>query len=211
MNSFTDSAATFIEDHLDAPARRRAWEEFATLGLPSTSDEVWRYAPLRELALEHCDVPRSPAPSGDSPRARDLASRAGQVIHLVDGFPVGLGENGPGVRVSVEQVSDSLAGESLLTRYVSDSFGLLNAALAPATVVIRVEANADVEHPIVVINESRALSSFPRTQIVVGRGASVTVVEYYEGGTNALVVPMSEYRLDDNSSLRLVTYQRLDA
>ena len=60
-------------------------------------------------------------------------------------------------------------------------------------------------------NESSTSASFSRTQIAVGRGASVTIVEYFEGGANALVVPVSEYRIEDNASLQLITYQRLDA
>jgi Fe-S cluster assembly protein SufD len=83
-------------------------------------------------------------------------------------------------------------------------------ALAPGTTVIRVEAGVDVSDPIVVLNESSASASFSRTQIVVGRGASVTVVEYFEGGKDGLVVPVSEYLVEDNASLQLITYQRLD-
>jgi len=59
----------------------------------------------------------------------------------------------------------------------------------------------NVEEPIVVLNVSNSTSSFSRTQIELGRGASATIVEYFEGGTDALVVPLSEYSLDDNSSL----------
>jgi Fe-S cluster assembly protein SufD len=35
------------------------------------------------------------------------------------------------------------------------------------------------------------------------------VVEYFEGGANALVVPLSEYQIGENAGLQLITYQRL--
>ncbi|HVA70811.1 MAG TPA: Fe-S cluster assembly protein SufD [Acidimicrobiales bacterium] len=211
MNAFAESASTFIDDRPDAAARRRAWSIFESTGLPTTSDEVWRYAPLGDLGLERFEVPSAPALASDSAFATKLCQRAGLVIRVVDGFCVSTGDPLEGVSVEIDESNDSLSGESLLRRYESDTFAMLNAALAPSATVIRVAAGVNVAEPIVVLNESTAGASFPRTQIVVGRGASVTIVEYFEGGGDALVVPVSEYRLDDNASLRLITYQRLDA
>jgi Fe-S cluster assembly protein SufD len=211
MNAFAESASTFIDERPDAAVRRQAWSIFETLGLPTTSDEVWRYAPLGDLRLERFLVPTTPRQRADSAFATQLSERAGLVIRVVDGFCVSTGDVVSGVTVEVSESSESLAGESLLRRYESDTFALLNAALAPAATVIRVAANTNLDQPIVVLNESSAGASFPRTQIIVERGASVTVVEYFEGGSDALVVPVSEYQVDDNASLQLITYQRLDA
>jgi Fe-S cluster assembly protein SufD len=210
MTTFADSASLFMNDRPDAATRRLAWSVFETTGLPTPSDEVWRYAPLGDLGLERFSVPRAPSQTPDSPFATELCRRAGTVIRVVDGFCVETGSPLEGVTVEIDGTNDSLAGESLLSRYESDTFALLNAALAPAAVVIRVAAGVNITEPIVVLNESTAGSSFPRTQIVLERGASVTVVEYFEGGANALVVPVSEYALEDNASLQLITYQRLD-
>jgi Fe-S cluster assembly protein SufD len=211
MNSFHDTAATFISERPDAAVRRQAWTVFELTGLPTPSDEVWRYAPLGELALDRFAVPAAPSVWSESDFAHELCERAGLVVRVVDGFCVSTGDVIDGVHVEVDEANESLAGTSLLARYESDSFALLNAALAPGATVVRVEAGVSVERPVVIVNTSSAAASFPRTQIVVGRGASVTVVEYFEGGADALVVPMSEYRLEENASLRLVTYQRLDA
>lgn len=210
MNSFNDTAATFISERPDAAARRRAWALYESTGLPTPSDEVWRYAPLGELAMERFAVPVAPSAWSESDFARELCERAGLVVRVVDGFCVSTGDVVEGVAVEVDEANESLAGTSLIARYESDSFALLNAALAPGATVVRVEAGVSVERPVVIVNTSSAAASFPRTQIVVGRGASVTVVEYFEGGAGALVVPVSEYRLEENASLRLVTYQRLD-
>jgi len=211
MTTFADSASTFIDQRPDAPARRRAWSTFESIGLPTTSDEVWRYAPLNELGLEDFAVPTSPSSRPDSTFAGELCARAGLVVRVIDGFCVSTGDHVDGVHVRVDESSSSLAGVSLLERYESDSFALLNTALSPGTTIIQIDAGVVVDRPIVVLNESVAGASFARTQIVVGRGSSVTVVEYFEGGERSLVVPLSEYQLDDNASLRLITYQRLDA
>lgn len=209
MNSFADSAATFIADRPDAASRRQAWSVFESTGLPTPSDEVWRYAPLGELVLERFAVPVAPATWRESDFSRDLCALGGLVVRVVDGYCVSTGEVLAGVSVEVDESNESLAGTSLLERYESDSFALLNAALAPAATVLRVEPGVRVERPVILVHAATGGASFSRTQIVVGRGASVTVVEYFEGGADALVVPMSEYRLEDNAALRLVSYQRL--
>jgi Fe-S cluster assembly protein SufD len=211
MNAFADSATTFLDERPNAAARRLAWSVFESTGLPTTSDEVWRYAPLGDLGLEQFSVPSAPVLRPDSSFAIQLSERAGVVIRVVDGFCVSTGDVVDGVGVEIVESSDSLTGELLTERYASDTFALLNAALAPSATVIRIAPNTQVAQPIVVLNESSAGASFPRTQIVVGRGASVTVVEYFEGGANAMVVPVSEYQVDDNASLQLITYQRLES
>jgi len=210
MNTFADSASTFIAERPDAAARRAAWERFESTGLPTTSDEVWRYAPLDDLRLDSFEVPVKPLVGPDSTFAGQLALGASLVVRVVDGYCVEVGTDLDGVSVEVSESTTSLTGESLLSRYESDSFALLNAALAPATTVIRVAPGVAIDGTIVVLNVSHAGASFPRTQVVLGRGAEATIVEYFEGGVGALVVPVSEYELGENSALQLVTYQRLE-
>ncbi|MGA7834604.1 MAG: Fe-S cluster assembly protein SufD [Acidimicrobiales bacterium] len=210
MSSFAESASSFIDTRPDATERRLAWTLFGAQGLPTTSDEVWRYAPLADLDLERFAVASEPHRVSDSPFATQLIERAGLVVRVTDGFGAVPTDELEGVSVDFEQSATSLTGESLVERYEGDSFALLNAALAPSTTVIRVAAGVNVSEPIVVLNQSSTSASFSRTQLHVGRGASVTIVEYFEGGEHALVVPVSEYRVEDNASLQLVTYQRLD-
>ncbi|MHB1209277.1 MAG: Fe-S cluster assembly protein SufD [Acidimicrobiales bacterium] len=211
MKIFADSALSFISERPDATERSRAWSIFETLGLPTTSDEVWRYAPLGDLDLDKFAI--APVPSGgvDSAFARELRDRAGLVVRVVDGYYESSSSLPEGVTVEVAARVGSLSGETMLSRYESDTFAILNDALAPSTTIIRVANDVHVDLPIVALNTTSGAASFSRTQIILGRGASATVVEYFEGGHNALVVPLSEYELGDNASLQLVTYQRLDA
>jgi Fe-S cluster assembly protein SufD len=210
MKLFADSATSFIAERPDSDVRQQAWSAFEVAGLPTTSDEVWRYAPLKEFVLDNFEVVGEPTTRTDSAFAQQLCDRAGLVVRVVDGFCVSTGHHVDGVTVAIVESSTSLAGDSLASRYESDTFAILNGALAPATTVISIAADVNVAEPIVVLNVSNATSSFSRTQIVLGRGASATIVEYFEGGADALVVPLSEYQVDDNASLQLITYQRLD-
>jgi Fe-S cluster assembly protein SufD len=211
MKIFAESASSFIAGRPDEASRQLAWTGFETAGLPQVSDEVWRYAPLDELDLDRFDVPKGPLSAKDSDFASQLCLRAGLVVRVVDGFCEEATSSVEGVTVEADESSTSLSGESLSARYESDAFNLLNAALSPATTRIRIAPGTNVEKPIVVLNVTNGSSSFPRTQIELGRGANATIVEYYEGGAQALVVPLSEYQIGENAGLQLITYQRLDS
>jgi Fe-S cluster assembly protein SufD len=210
MTSFADSAATFLASRPDAATRQLAWDAYTAQGLPTESDEVWRYAPLGELDLDRFAVPAEPSAAEESDFARALGARAGLVVRLVDGFVVDVGTPPPGVEVDAVTTGESVAGVPLIERYSGDAFGLLNVALAPAATVVRVADGVTVAEPLVIRHAVGATSTFARTVVELGRGASATVVEYFEGGADALVVPLSEFRIGANAALHLITYQRLD-
>ena len=158
MKLFADSATSFIAERPDAAARQRAWSAFEVSGLPTTSDEVWRYAPLKDFVLDNFEVVGEPTRRTDSAFAQQLCDRAGLVVRVVDGFCVSTGQGVDGVSVEIVESSTSLAGESLAQRYESDTFAILNGALAPATTVITVAPDINVAEPIVVLNVSNATS-----------------------------------------------------
>ncbi|HVB19596.1 MAG TPA: SufD family Fe-S cluster assembly protein [Acidimicrobiales bacterium] len=210
MKNFTSSATTFLHEHAPSDARREAWTAFVEGGLPETSDEVWRYAPLKDFSLDRFAVPETPGMTEWSTLATSLSALSARVVRVVDGFLVDAGAPLDGVEVTSDDSADSLAGASLLEHYQRDSFSLLNCALAPTGVSIRVDAGVHVAAPILVVHSATSGASFPRTQIVLGRGAQATIIELFEGGRDGLVVPLEEYQLNDNASLQLVNYQRLD-
>jgi len=209
MKTFADSALSFIATRPDAAQRQLSWQAFQEEGLPSTSDEVWRYAPLKDLDLDTFVVSSSPEVLADSVFAAQLCARAGLVVRVVDGYCVDSGASLDGVRVEIVENASSVSGTSMAQRYEHDTFAVLNDALVPATTVISIGDGVNVEGPIVVLNTTSGSASFSRTQIRMGRSSSATVVEYFEGGDDALVVPLSEYEVGDNGSLHLITYQRL--
>jgi len=65
MKTFADSASAFIADRPDAAPRQLAWAAFEAAGLPTTSDEVWRYAPLKDFDLDRFGVASEPATRTD--------------------------------------------------------------------------------------------------------------------------------------------------
>ncbi len=211
MTSFADAASSYIADQSDTATRQVSWAAFCEMGLPTTTDEVWRYAPLNDLDLDQYNVSTRPLSVTDSEFASQLCARAGLVIRVIDGHCLDSGQSLAGVSVSTSNETESLGGDSFFARYEVDTFALLNGALTPATTVITVDPGVVIERPILVLQITNGKSSFARTQIDVGRGSSVTVVEYFEGGHDALVVPLSEYRVADNAQLQLITYQRLAA
>ena len=94
----------------------------------------------------------------------------------------------------------------------SDTFALLNAALAPPRPSCASAPGSTSSRPSSSSTPSGSSASFPRTSVRLGRGASATVVEYFEGGVDALVVPAERVPGRARTpSLHLITYQRLDA
>ena len=163
MKTFAESALSFISDRPDAQDRQRAWSAFEEAGLPTTSDEVWRYAPLKDLVIDSFNVSSAPATQENSPFASQLCERAGLVVRVVDGFCVDSGSAPSGVHVEVVENAISVSGASMQSRYESDTFAVLNNALAPATTVIKIDDGIDVERPIIVLNSKSGSSSFSST------------------------------------------------
>ena len=203
MTTFAETAISFLDVHEGRAGRREAWNNFTRLGLPTTVDEVWRYAPLSNLDLDHFALATRGALSPLSPLSSALADRAGLVVRVVDGYLVDVA--GSLVGVAIEAVESQWS-----PRYGSDTFAQLNCALTPATVRLEVAADVQVSAPIVVLNSVTGGASFPQLRISLGRSSHASVVEYLDGGADALVVPLTEFHLDDNSSLQVSTYQRLD-
>ena len=203
MTTFAESARTFLDTRPGSSSRADAWSAFSALGLPTTVDEVWRYAPLGDLDLDRFALASQEALPELSTLASDLAERAGLVIRIVDGFLGDVTGEIEGVRVEAVEAQWS-------ARYESDAFAQLNCALTPATILLNVADGVNVTTPIVILNTTTSGAPFPQVLISLGRSSEASVVEYLDGGMDALVVPLTEYDLADNSSLRVSTYQRLD-
>jgi Fe-S cluster assembly protein SufD len=209
MTTFSESATHFIDAEDDAARRRELWNHFSEMGLPTTEDEVWRYAPLKELHLDQFEVSQ-PSMNFELPsEIDDLARDAALVIHVENGHLRDVGPSLDGVKVSSESPGQSLGDNSYFERYESDAFALLNGALCPGTITIRIAAGHHVAGPIVIVQSFSAGASWPSIHINVERGASVSLIECLLGGGDAVVVPLSQYEVGDNAELSISTYQRL--
>lgn len=204
MTTFLDSAEHFLSTTDNADVRRAAWARFVSTGLPTTADEVWRYAPLELLNLDAYQVPSSPGEAVVTPVAAALAAQAAVVVHIVDGFLVDVVGEVTGVTIE----ATALVADD---RYPTDAFAHLTQSCAPRVVDVAVAPGTTLNGPLVVVSSVTASSAFPYLRYHVGRSASASVVEYWSGGDHALVAPISEYDVADNGSLDITVYQRLAA
>ncbi|HEX4803923.1 MAG TPA: Fe-S cluster assembly protein SufD [Myxococcaceae bacterium] len=172
--------------------RRSAIERLADVGFPNSKTEEWKFTPLAALLAQ----PFEPAvlhPGDTEALQRILAGFDGVRLVFVDGrFEASASDLGG---LSGGVIATNLArcfedGEGLISHlgqhalFKTSSFTALNTALMEDGAVLYVPSEIVLEEPIQLIfvaSAPRAISN-PRILIVVGAGASATVVESYLGG-----------------------------
>ena len=98
MSIFADSATSLLDGRSDSLERQRAWSMFEKTGLPTTTDEVWRYAPLSDFHIDRFQVTSEPVTHDDTEFARQLCERSGLVVRVVDCFVTSSGDSLDGVQ-----------------------------------------------------------------------------------------------------------------
>ncbi|MBU6234011.1 MAG: SufD family Fe-S cluster assembly protein [Acidobacteria bacterium] len=203
MKTFLNIAHSQITGLPGAVERGRLLDVIERQGLPTTTDEVWRYAPLSQFNIDTFGAPER---SEASPAfINDLTHHADIVVQIDNGRYVAAQGDMPGVHVSWRD-----EGAIDEAPYQDDAFALLNTALHPH--VLSIEVDTDVSAgTVLLVHRVGTGASFPRTRISVSRNARLTVIEVWCGGTDAFVAPVSEFEVGDNAHLTHVTYQRLDS
>ena len=185
------------KSRLPGPAglRDRAFRRFDATGLPHRRVEEWKYTDLRALmrdAKPLAGIPDAAAKARAKNAGAMLASLDARRIVLVDGTPVpelsdlATLDNG----LTIRSMAQALAARDPLVARLGeivpsdDPAFALNTAFMGDGVVIEVAPGAAIEHPIhlafVFAGEAPA-SVFPRSLVVVGKGARVMIVESHEG------------------------------
>jgi len=213
--------------------RRRAtgFEAFSSTPLPAESEEVWRYSPIDELALEDFSPeldPRS-ATDGGSPDAVELfeslrtalgrtaASVLVQGGRAVPATWAGVKGNGDSEAFEFGPAESVAASVDMLGSVQRDGDALvrLNDAFSPEPIFVDVPGGVTVDGPVLVVHWSEpGTTSFPRVCVRAGSGAAVSVVEVIagpqgQGLERALVVPVTELAAADDASLSYVSLQTL--
>ena len=207
-----------------AERRQAAFDQFAAAGLPSRRVEAWKYTDLRAFLR---DVPAS-APE---PTLADIAAMEGRPaafgalkaarISFVNGHLVG-GLSGSSLPkgVVVTRLAEALAaGHPLIGRHMgaiaqgTDAALALNSAFMSDGVVIEIAAAAKLDRPLSLrfSNPSETpFSVFPRVLVVVGEGASATVLEEHEGadGVASFSNAVVEIAAGDRSKITHVRLNR---
>ena len=180
-----------------ADLRRRAFDRFADLGIPTTRLEQWRFtnvAPIAETAFTLAE-PTTVAASaiapfetagGDGPGITlvFVNGRYASALSSLDGVPAGVEVRSLAARLSAGTLE---AGLGRTASFETEAFTALNTALLHDGAVVRIPDNAVVETPIQLLFVAAPLAggepvmSHPRVLIVAGENAQARVVESYAG------------------------------
>jgi Fe-S cluster assembly protein SufD len=204
--------------------RLQAFKHFEALGLPHRRVEQWKYTDLRTLMRDA--APLAGVPSSDAA----VAARAGAIfgsegarrLLFVDGAFVSdrsdLGNLEPGLSI-VAMATALAAGDVLVAAQCGNVFPTddvavaLNTAFMGDGAVIRVADDARVDRPIHLVfafTSKTAAAMFPRSLVVVGRNARLTLLESFEGpdGLDYQVNSALELVLGDGASANHVKVGR---
>jgi len=175
-----------------AETRRQAFEAYERMGLPHRRVEEWKYTDLRVLMREVKPLAARPdaaalkrAKASLKPVAIDGAAK----LVLVDGVFAPELSDAALAGVSVRSLREVLeaGGADLLESSVTDAMVSLNAALAGDGVVVGVADGATLAKPLQIIHVAVAssASAFTRSQVKIGKGARVTLVENFVAAEGA--------------------------
>jgi Fe-S cluster assembly protein SufD len=230
LDTFTaDAAAALPGPDWLRRRRRAAYDEFASMPLPSEKEEVWRYSPIDRFDLSsYRPVAGQNGPGVDAPSLLNAISARATLVTVRNGVVVSRDGDtlAPGVTVGSLVGAESLSAapvdaDEALGNVVEggDLFVRMNDAYMPDAVVIDVAPGSVLDAPVVVAHlcdgspgAGPAPAVFPRTTVRVGRGAQVQVVEVVAGApgeSDALVVPVTELYAGEGASLAYVALQVL--
>ena len=166
--------------------RKAAIERFARTGLPHRRIESWHYTDLRAAMRTISPLrPLDESAVGEVPR--NALTQGTRLVVLDGAFRPDLSDittlpDGVRIRSLIDAYTSDPDLATLPERFAGndDAVVALNSALATDGVVIDVAPGAQVETPVVlavVSSSGFALSTFTRSVLNVGEGASITIVE----------------------------------
>jgi Fe-S cluster assembly protein SufD len=175
-----------------AETRRQAFEAYERMGLPHRRVEEWKYTDLRVLMREVRPLAAKPdaaALKRAKAALKPVAVGGAAKLVLVDGvFVPELSDAAP-AGVSVRSLREALeaGGADLLESNVTDAMVSLNAALATDGVVVDVADGVTLARRLQIVHVATAssASAFTRSQVKIGKGARVTLVENFVGADGA--------------------------
>jgi Fe-S cluster assembly protein SufD len=193
--------------------RRDAFAQFASVGIPTTKVEDWRFTNLASLAQTPFRLPKNGRSSVDAKHLAHyrLEGAACQLVFVNGHFAADLSTPGQlpeGVKVAslaAEIASAPDAVESRLGRYLNtqrDPFSALNTAFLEDGVCVHVAKDVALEAPIHCLflstAEATPTMTHPRNLIVAEAGSQATVIEDY------VSLPGGEGRILSNTATELI-------
>ncbi|MCE9588211.1 MAG: Fe-S cluster assembly protein SufD [Verrucomicrobia bacterium] len=200
--------------------QNEAWELFQSLPQPKRNDEPWRFANLKALDLSdfHLAVPVQDAASliTRSSAHTNLAAKlifANEVLIHNDQseLPAGV------LLLPLEQAArdhEELFRKSFMTsdvRLGSKKFAALHRAHLRSGAFVYVPKGVVIEQPIEIWHwvEGENATIFPHTLIVLGEGASATVIDHFVSSRDerSLAIAVNDLTLGTNAKLHYVGVQ----
>lgn len=164
-------------------SQRKAWADFTTLPMPGRKDENWRFANVGLLQFDSFKrLPAQPVPDffglektaarivtvNDQPVSRSVPASGVQVLSLADAMQ----SHASALQPLLVSPDTTLGGAKFAA--------LHHAYLNEATVII-VPANTEIAGPVELVHwlAGENATAFPRTIILAGENARITVVEHH--------------------------------
>jgi Fe-S cluster assembly protein SufD len=200
--------------------RRGAAERVAAGSLPTADEEVWRYTRIGDLAIERFHL--SDDTSGD---ARNLAQVQAVLAAYSDTAAVVVVHNGRLAHVSqsaarglyVGPLTGYRGGDKLLgsaSPAATDLFAEMNNAFAAEPLAVVVDANAEIDAPIVVVhwNDGADAAVFPRLVVRAGANSNARLVEHaLSSGDTLMLAPVVEMVIERDARFGYLNVQQLGA
>jgi Fe-S cluster assembly protein SufD len=191
--------------------RLAAAERFASISLPTPSEEAWRYSRIEDLDLDRY---RPATADGEGTFIGPSVERAA-TVRVLNGTIVGvdLSETYAAKGLVVADITGMTDPPAVLGAAASsspDAFTVLNDAFMTGATLISVPDGMVVEDPIVVEHwvEGVGGASFPRTVVAMGEDSEAQILERFTSPAGAhLVVPVTELIVGDAARLRFLTTQ----
>ena len=185
-----------------AQARESAVAVFTNNGLPHRRVEAWHYTDLRNLMREAWPLAATPTPK--------IAANDGLRVTIADGACTGLPRLPPpgvtmrALRDVIAAGGDDLAAKLFPAIGADDSIVALNAGLAQDGVVIEIARGTEVAAPIeieFISSDGAPRSDVSRSLVIVGDGATATVIETHTSNVRVQRNSALICRLGENASL----------
>lgn len=197
--------------------RRAAADRAAAAGLPSSTEELWRYTPIADLDIARFSpvaVAPDAVPAGFV--TDDVISGAAAIVDFVDGHLVDLTVD-PSLAdgLVVERMSESGDVDDLLARTLgsaADVFTETNLAFAHDPIVVRISRGKSPDGAVVIRHHTKSKQALvcSRVVVVAGENSEATVVEVQSSADHeALVIPVTELIVEQAARLRYLAVQDL--
>lgn len=225
LRDFHTIAARLPDAVVPQAARQRAAEQLERLGWPSSRDEQWRYANLRALGRITTFAPAVPPAAGHAgapaQQAAGLISGLGLGVELpaplpgfrrvifVDGVRVGAGAADADAADTVGAAGTAFtAGNAGMPDWKPEQrLGLLGEMFALDGAVLQIAGTAAVELLFVTGARAAGAAVYPRVQLHIAPGSSLTLVERHLGAPDAPALVCANVSVDLERGAQLQHYR----